>query len=247
MREMLKSPVTPPPGGLTFYTHGICPYAQRVAFALEEKGVSFAAVEVDLSKKPRWFSQLSRSGLVPAIQLADGRVQTESLDIIELLEAEFPESKPLIPADRSTMDRLVRSCGSLESAGWRMLGGSWSFPRGHKPSASTIAGLEKVLKELSSAIEESGRPFLCGAEPTLADIALGPFITRFALVLPRTCGYEITDSSESMRVWLHALHSRPSFQATFPEPGAFLRAVLRFSALDYFDRTSASLRQPEPA
>ena len=59
---------------LTFYTHSLCPYAHRVSLCLAEKAIPHKREHIDLSNKPRWYLDLNRRGLVPAIQL-DGEVK----------------------------------------------------------------------------------------------------------------------------------------------------------------------------
>lgn len=238
--------------GLTLYTHGLCPYAQRVAFFLEEKGVSYESIELDLSNKPSWLFEVSPRGLVPAVRMSDGRVQTESLDIVCNLEAELtgpPLVPPNLPAQKR-MEELIRSSSRVESAGWAMLGGAWSFPRSGSPSSAAIREWDgSVVRPLADALDSSGGPFLCGPNPTLADVALAPFVTRFVLALAKARGYEaLTGSSQAkaVRAWVEVLHARPSFAATFPERESFGRAIAKFCSLDYFDRHSASLAQPEP-
>lgn len=80
-------------------------------------------------------------------------------------------------------------------------------------------------------------------------MAIAPFVARFVLALAKARGYEALRGdaqAEAVRDWLDALHAGPAFAATFPEREAFGRAIARYCALDYFDRVSASLAQPEP-
>eukprot|EP00873_Tetraselmis_striata_P013979 jgi/Tetstr1/434243/TSEL_023353.t1 len=76
---------------LVFYTHMLCPYAQRVLLTLLEKGADFETVHIDLSSKPGWYSAVNPRGLVPAIEFsATGRVEVESIDLCRVLNAELP-------------------------------------------------------------------------------------------------------------------------------------------------------------
>ena len=52
----------------------LCPYVQRAAIVLAEKGVTFERVNIDLANKPDWFLALSPLGKVPLLIVeADGR------------------------------------------------------------------------------------------------------------------------------------------------------------------------------
>ena len=44
---------------LTLVSHRRCPYVQRAAIVLAEKGIAFERIDVDLSNKPDWFLGVS--------------------------------------------------------------------------------------------------------------------------------------------------------------------------------------------
>src|SRR5438445_4068918 len=52
---------------LTLISHKLCPYVQRAVIALNEKGVGFERVDIDLANKPDWFLKLSPLGKVPVL------------------------------------------------------------------------------------------------------------------------------------------------------------------------------------
>ena len=62
---------------LLLVSHALCPYVQRAAIVLAEKGVAFERRDIDLSNKPAWFLALSPLGKTPVLSLsfttADGR------------------------------------------------------------------------------------------------------------------------------------------------------------------------------
>ena len=66
------------PAKLMLASHALCPYVQRVAIVLAEKGVPFERREVDLADKPAWFQTISPLGKTPVLLVGD-----------ELLEAFF--------------------------------------------------------------------------------------------------------------------------------------------------------------
>jgi len=81
---------------LVLISHHLCPYVQRAAIALTEKGVPFERITIDLADKPDWFKALSPLGKVPVLRVGD-RVIFESAVILEYLEE--TEANPLHPAD----------------------------------------------------------------------------------------------------------------------------------------------------
>jgi glutathione S-transferase len=87
---------------LTLISHHLCPYVQRAAIALHEKGVPFERINVDLANKPDWFKAISPLGKVPLLKVGD-EVIFESAVIVEYLEETQPN--PLHPADPLTRAR----------------------------------------------------------------------------------------------------------------------------------------------
>ncbi|TIV94175.1 MAG: glutathione S-transferase family protein, partial [Mesorhizobium sp.] len=85
---------------LTLVSHHLCPYVQRAAIALAEKGVPLERVNVDLADKPEWFRAISPLGKVPLLRVRHGHSEEvifESAVILEFLEE--TEANPLHPAD----------------------------------------------------------------------------------------------------------------------------------------------------
>ena len=64
------------------YTFRRCPYAIRARLAINVSGVEVEMREVDLRNKPQLMLDCSPKGTVPVLQLADGAVIDESLDIM---------------------------------------------------------------------------------------------------------------------------------------------------------------------
>src|SRR6476659_8494799 len=48
-------------------SHNLCPYVQRAVIALNEKGVAFERIDIDLANKPDWFLKISPLGKVPVL------------------------------------------------------------------------------------------------------------------------------------------------------------------------------------
>ena len=70
---------------LTLISHVLCPYVQRAAIVLAEKGVPFERRWVDLADKPAWFSAISPLGKTPVLLVGDTPV-FESAVICEYLD-----------------------------------------------------------------------------------------------------------------------------------------------------------------
>ena len=231
---------------LIFYTHSLCPYAHRVSLCLAEKAIPHKREHVDLSNKPRWYLDLNRRGLVPAIQL-DGEVKTESLGLNYFLDDEFEGAASLTPEGREVeMQRLSDSFdGTFISAGLQFVGGGWGFSRG-APGARQADRMAAECERIESIIESNGGPYLMGAEVTLADLALWPFAERYELAMREFQGVELRamGPSGSLGRWIDVMKSRPSVVGLKPDDDKLLASWRRTMRLDYFDYETADVDNP---
>ncbi|NBD32481.1 MAG: glutathione S-transferase family protein, partial [Cyanobacteria bacterium] len=90
---------------LELYSASVCPFAHRTRLTLMEKGLDFQLIEIDLNKKPDWFSEVSPYGKVPVIKHQENRIW-ESAIINEYLEEAFP--KPALFPDSPGERALAR-------------------------------------------------------------------------------------------------------------------------------------------
>src|SRR6476469_6861443 len=86
---------------LRLISHKLCPYVQRAVIALNEKGVPFERIDLDLANKPDWFLKLSPLGKVPVLVVTSEKGEValfESNVICEYIE-ETQAGLKLHPAD----------------------------------------------------------------------------------------------------------------------------------------------------
>lgn len=178
------------------YSFRRCPYAIRARLALWQAGIEVELREVVLRDKPAEMLAISPKGSVPVLQLPDGRVIDESLDIMRwalgchdpgawLGVAGADEQAALI--DRNDVDfkplldryKYVDRHPERSRAEWRDVA-----------VATFLAPLEAQL---------GGRPWLFGASPSLADAAIFPFVRQFAGV---DAGWFDQAPLPSLRTWL---------------------------------------------
>ena len=87
----------------------LCPYTQRVAIQLAEKGLEARRTYIDLAAKPDWFMQLSPQGKVPVLRVGDTAVFETSV-ICEYIEETAADRTPLWPPqalDRARVEDSV--------------------------------------------------------------------------------------------------------------------------------------------
>ena len=86
---------------MKLYSYWRSSAAYRVRIALNLKGLQYEYIPVNLLDKEHKsadYLALNPAGLVPTLQLDDGRCLTQSLAILNWLDAEYPDP-PLLPTD----------------------------------------------------------------------------------------------------------------------------------------------------
>lgn len=134
-----------------------CPYCERVWLQLEEKRIPYEVEKINMrcyGDKPAWFTRMVPSGLLPVLQL-DGKIVTESMDIMFLLEQRFPEFNPLLPSggpELAAVDELL----ALE----RRLFGAWLNRL--KSSWPDMNAFDNTMDKVNSALQRFGGPYFLG-------------------------------------------------------------------------------------
>jgi maleylacetoacetate isomerase len=169
---------------MKLYTYFRSSAAYRVRIALNLKGIAVDMVPVHLVKdggeqsKPDYLLK-NPQGLVPALELDDGTVLTQSLAIIEYLEQIKPMPR-LVPPD-PVMAAKVRAvalaiaCDTHPLNNLRVMS-YLKGPLGHGQPEVDAWYRYWILGGGLQAVERliTGIPFCFGAAPTLADVVLVP-------------------------------------------------------------------------
>ncbi len=192
--------------------------AWRVRIGLHWKGVAFQQEAIDLrtgaQRSPAWLAR-NPQGLVPALELPDGRLLTQSLAILEWLEETHPEP-PMLPSGHVERARVravalaiaadthpVQNLGVLKRI--EALAGA---DASRKWAADTIS---RGLGAVEAMISDSSGPFAFGAAPTLADICIMP-----QLLNARRFGVDLQPFAR-IRTLEAACAELPAFVAAAPE------------------------------
>lgn len=212
---------------LTLVSHHLCPYVQRAAIALAEKGVAFERIDVDLSGKPDWFKAISPLGKVPLLRVRDGDAQEvifESAVILEFLEE--TEANPLHPADPLSRARH-RAWIEFGSAILNAIGRFYSAAdeAAFLHESRGLSGMfARVEAELSA--RQSG-PWFAGEGFSLVDAVYGP-VFRYFDTFDRIGDFGILDGKPLVQAWREALSERRSVtEAVSPDYPRRLHAFLR--------------------
>ncbi|MBA8877058.1 glutathione S-transferase family protein [Phyllobacterium myrsinacearum] len=212
-------------GKLTLISHLLCPYVQRAAIALAEKGVAFEKVYIDLNAKPEWFLKISPLGKVPLLKVEedDGTeaILFESSVIAEYIEE--TEGEPRLHPDNA-LDR-ARHRGWMEY-GSTILSDIWSLET--TKDADLFDEKLTVLKGKFGRIEDvlGNGPFFSGAQFSLVDAVFAP-VFRYFDTFDKLSEHGVFADYPKVRAWRQALSDRPSVKAAVtPEYPQLLRQFM---------------------
>ena len=182
----------------------LCPYVQRVAIVLAEKGVAFERIDIDLADKPDWFLALSPLGKVPVLVVAhDGEEQVlfESAVIAEYLDETL--APPLHPADPL---EKARHRAWIEFAS-TLLADFYGFYTGDAAVFADKRGaIDAKLDQLEAEI---GGPYFAGERFALVDAAFAPAL-RYLATFERFLGEDLLRGRPKLAQWRASLAERPS-------------------------------------
>ena len=207
MRLLALATRTMSVSAITLYTNRMCPYAQRVAIALEHSGLPHDRVEVDLYgskgftkkdlKAVEAAAGLAPKGYIPVLSIDDETLR-ESTACVERVGALAPEK--LAPSDTAAAAWAVAHCdGPITRSGKdAVFSGQASTP-----------DLERALRDLDAKLE--GRDYIAGDFST-ADCVLLPFLYRIRKEL------DIPADASRLRGYLDRAFAHPSFRRTVAEP-----------------------------
>ncbi|KAF2896245.1 hypothetical protein ILUMI_09929 [Ignelater luminosus] len=136
-------------------------------------------VNINLSHKPEWLYNKVKSGNIPALEVENGEVLTESSIIIDYLDEKY-SNNPLYPRDplQKAKDRLlINHFNKVISAMYNAL---LNTGKGYLEDHQNIItnGLATFEKELSSR----GGPFFGGNKPGMLDYMIWPWCERVDLL-----------------------------------------------------------------
>jgi len=150
-----------------------CPYAMRARLAIQSSGQRVALREILLKDKPPLFLATSPKGTVPVLQDADTVIE-ESRDVmLWALGRNDPEGWLNMPDDGFA---LIDRCDGPFKMALDHTKYAVRYPDLHEADAREEAMV--FLRDLDARLQENA--FLMGANRTMADMAILPFVRQFA-------------------------------------------------------------------
>ena len=205
---------------LTLVSHHLCPYVQRAAISLIEKGTPFERRYVDLGNKPDWFRAISPLGKVPLLKVGDA-VIFESAVILEYLEDTQPTPlHPQTPMDRARHRAWIEFGSSILND----IAGFYNAP----DETALIANADILSAKFGQVETElDTEPYFAGKTFRLVDAVYGP-IFRYFDTFDRIADFGILGNKPKIALWRTVLSERPSVQgAVTPDYPARLEAFLK--------------------
>lgn len=188
---------------LTLVSYKLCPYVQRAAIVLHEKGIAFERRWVDLAAKPAWFHAISPLGKTPVL-LVDGEPVFESAVICEFLDDVYaPKLHP--------RDALERA----RHRGWIEFGSSLLNSIAGFYNAIDAASLDARRGELRTrfaqleAVLDAHGPYFAGADFRMVDAVFAP-VFRYFEVFGALGVDGFFDGLPRVQAWREALAQRAS-------------------------------------
>lgn len=187
---------------VVLYSFRRCPYAMRARLAIAASGQAVELREIVLRDKAPEFLATSPSATVPCLQ--DGAlIIDESLDVMKwALERSDPEAWLDMPAEGH--DLIAQADGPFKQA------------LDHTKYATRYPGLDpeaeraKAHEFLHGLNAKLTQPFLYGETPSLADMAILPFVRQFAFIDKARFD---TEDWPNLSRWLEAFLVSDRFQS----------------------------------
>lgn len=158
------------------------------------------------------YLKVNPGGLVPALQLDNGKIIFQSVAILEFLEEAFPEEPSLLPKDHFVR-AIVRQAVLIIAADTQPLQNlrlvKYIGDRGQEWAKTAIENGLLVFQK--SIVEKHGGMYCIGDNITLADVVLVP-----QLYNARRFSADLSAMGRLLEIEERLL-SHPAFQASCPE------------------------------
>ena len=200
------------------------PNGRKVSIALEELGLPYRAIAVDITKDEQFapdFLAISPNNKIPA--LVDGETGRALFESGAILLYLAEKTGRLLPQEAAARWAAVQWLMWQMGGQGPMLGQAHHFLKfnpGKAPYAEERYG--KEAQRLYGVLDRqlAGKDFVAGAELSVADLAIWPWVSRFE--------WQQVDLGRFPEVerWYLALAARPAFQAGYKVPNPDLEIPL---------------------
>jgi glutathione S-transferase len=198
---MKSRPMTTP---LVLVSYALCPYVQRAAIVMIEKGIPFQRTDIDLAHKPDWFLAISPTGKTPLLRVGETSIFESSVICEYLEDIAGPRLHPTDPIDRA------RHRAWMEYASTTLNAIAALYNAHDEPALRAKA---QLLRGHFERIEQAlgAGPYFEGATFSMVDAAFAPVLRYFEVIdVDDTLG--LFHGLRRLGAWRKTLAQRPSVQ-----------------------------------
>jgi glutathione S-transferase len=189
-----------------------CPWVQRAAIVLREKGTPFEFRHIEPDNRPDWFLAISPHKKVPVLRIDDTVSLFESNAINEYLDETIaPRLHPEDPMQRAVNRAWTDYVPTFSSSVTGM-----AYADDEAAYKACVAKIPEAFERLEGALTKQGAgPLFNGAKYSLVDAAYAPFLQRYYF-LDRIKPIGLIGKYPRLQAWAQTLIARPSTHS-FPE------------------------------
>ncbi|MFW9260707.1 glutathione S-transferase family protein [Nostoc sp. CALU 546] len=213
---------------IKIYSAVVCPYAHRSRLVLQEKGIEFDLIEINLQNKPEGFTDISPYGKVPALVHNNHRVW-ESAVINEYLNEVFP-NPPLLPSSSIAKAQAriwIDFANTRFVPAFSTLLRSPDIQQQEAAKQELYKHLEFIENEAFGKLSGDG-PYWFGESVSLVDFTFYPWFERWA-ALKHHRGFALPEEFTRLRQWKKALKQRDSVVAIANSKEFYIERYARFA------------------
>ncbi|MFZ6748265.1 glutathione S-transferase family protein [Undibacterium sp. Ren11W] len=183
-------------------SHVLCPYVQRVAIVLAEKGIAYHRIDIDLKNKPAWFLAISPLAKTPVLLVGEQAIFESSVICEYLDETHLPKLHPKHALLRARQRAWMEFGSSILST----IAGFYNAV-----DAPALRGksqeLREKLKQLEALVQDGS--YFSGLQFNMVDAVFAP-VLRYFEVFETVFGIDFFADTPKVRAWWLHLAQRPS-------------------------------------
>lgn len=201
--------------------HGWCPYSERVWLTLELGGIDYDTIRIDNTGGPRpsYFG-----GQTPQMKWPDGRVQGESMDLVDRLDQDYACQ---LQSDQANVQDCISQFRNIFPRARPSSRAAYLFQYNGEPLWKST--FHETLQGTNDLLGQTDGPFFCGNDLTAADVAWAPFLERYRYQLP--CLHEGLNPADpsaypNVAQWCAAMDKVPVYACRVKGDASSWRKVL---------------------
>jgi len=216
----------------TLYTHGGGPNGWKVAYVLEELGLSYESVYLDFKtaeQKAPAYTKLNPNGRIPTLvdhKNGDFTLWESCAILLYLVDKYDPEHKLSVSSES---DKYIQTQWLFFQASGQgpYFGQAAWFANFHPEKIpSAIERYQNEIKRVWSVLESQlkTRDWLVGNKMTIADASFIPWNAAMIAGLSKGTDFDFAKEYPSVSRWHEAMVNRPPIKATMERRAALLAA-----------------------